>query len=185
MTCASESEIIVFPNLYEVVGGQLLQDAVIRATGKVNARDRDGNLSTDIKLIADDIQVVDDAELRNYESHGNKMAKPKAHTASVMAKRNKAAVDKHQVAEKPPTVTYTALVEPIKKLFIHVKDPDNQDQLVKLRQICGDFPGVSEIVLVLGEDKKSAIKMPFKVDGSDALIGRLVKILGEDAVVLK
>jgi len=179
----SESEIIVFPNLYEVVGGQLLQDAVIRATGKVNARDRDGNLSTDIKLIADDIQIVDDAELRNYESHGNKMAKPKAHTASVMAKRNKAAT-KNQVVEKPP-VTYTALVEPIKKLFVHVKDPDNQDQLMKLRQICGEFPGVSEIILVLGADKKSAIKMPFKVDGSDNLIGRLVKILGEDAVVLK
>jgi len=100
-----------------------------------------------------------------------------------MAKRNKAAT-KNQVAEKP-SVTYTALVEPIKKLFVHVKDPDNQDQLIKLKQICGEFPGISEIVLVLGQDKKSAIKMPFKVDGSDNLIGRLVKILGEDAVVLK
>ena len=41
------------------------------------------------------------------------------------------------------------------------------------------------MVLVLGPDKKSAIKMPFRVDGSDELIGRLVKILGEDAVALK
>jgi hypothetical protein len=40
-------------------------------------------------------------------------------------------------------------------------------------------------VLVLGAEKKSAIKLPFKVDGSDELIGMLVKILGEDAVVLK
>jgi hypothetical protein len=40
-------------------------------------------------------------------------------------------------------------------------------------------------VLVLGEDKKSAIKLPFRVDASDSLIGELVKILGEDAVVLK
>lgn len=179
----SETEIIIFPSIFEVVGGSLLQDVVIRVTGKVNARDRDGNLSADIKIIADDVQIVDDLELRNYESHGNKMLKPKGHTASVMAKRNRAAT-KNQIDEKP-TVVYTALVEPIKKLFVHVKNPDDKEQLVKLKQICGDFPGSSEIVLVLGEDKKSAIKMPFKVDGSDNLIGRLVKILGEDAVVLK
>ncbi|HEY8886346.1 MAG TPA: DNA polymerase III subunit alpha [Candidatus Microsaccharimonas sp.] len=181
----SETEIIVFPSIYEVVGGQLLQDSVIRVSGKVNARDRDGNLSADIKIIADDVQIVDDSELRNYESHGNKMAKPKAHTAGVMAKRNTAAT-KHQEAENKPKVVYAVVeAEPIKKLFIHVKNPDDKEALVKLRQICGQYPGVSEIVLVLGADKKSAIKMPFKVDGSDSLIGALVKILGEDAVVFK
>jgi DNA polymerase-3 subunit alpha len=182
---SSETEIIVFPSIYEVVGGQLLQDVVIRVTGKVNARDRDGNLSSDIKIIADEVQVVDDSELRNYESHGNKMAKPKAHTASVMAKRNKAAT-KNQEVEKKSAVVYAVVeAEPIKKLFIHVKDPDDKDALVKLKQICGQYPGINEIVLVLGADKKSAIKMPFKVDGSDNLIGALVKILGEDAVVFK
>jgi hypothetical protein len=40
-------------------------------------------------------------------------------------------------------------------------------------------------VLVLGEGKKSAIKLPFRIDATDELIGALVKILGEDAVVLK
>ena len=190
----SECEIIVFPSIYEVVGGQLIIDAVIRVSGKVNARDRDGNLSTDMKIIADDVQVVDDAELRNYESHGKRMAKPKGHTAGVMAKRNVAAVKRsedqkakaaEEVTKSQPSVTYKVLVEPIKKLFVHIKDPDNQEQLVQLKQICGEFPGVSEMVLVLGADKKSAIKMPFKVDGSDALIGRLVKVFGEDAVVYK
>jgi DNA polymerase-3 subunit alpha len=184
----SETEIIVFPSIYEVVGGQLLQDAVIRVTGKVNARDRDGNLSADIKIIADDVQIVDDSELRNYESHGNKMAKPKAHTASVMAKRNKAATkDKDEAdAKAKAKVVYTVVAaEPLKKLFVHVKNPDDQATLVSLKKICGDFPGVSDIVLVLGADKKSAIKMPFRVDGSNDLIGELVKLLGEDAVVYK
>ncbi|MDB5179519.1 MAG: dnaE [Candidatus Saccharibacteria bacterium] len=181
----SETEIIVFPSIYEVVGGQLMQDAVIRVTGKVNARDRDGNLSADIKIIADDVQIVDDSELRNYESHGNKMAKPKAHTAGVMAKRNKAATKNQEVERKSAVVYAVVEAEPIKKLFVHVKDPDDKDALMKLKQICGQYPGVSEIVLVLGADKKSAIKMPFKVDGSDNLIGALVKILGEDAVVFK
>jgi hypothetical protein len=175
------------------VGGQLMIDAVIRVSGKVSARDRDGNLSAEMKIIADDIQVVDDAELRSYESHGNKMAKPKAHTAGVMAKRNIAATKRSEDGKTAKAkeenaksnVTYTVLVEPIKKLFVHIKDPDNQAQLVELKQICSQFPGVSEIVLVLGADKKSAIKMPFRVDGSDNLIGRLVKVLGEDSVVYK
>ncbi|MBC7459437.1 DNA polymerase III subunit alpha [Candidatus Saccharibacteria bacterium] len=182
----SETEIIVFPSIYEVVGGQLLQDSVIRVSGKVNARDRDGNLSTDIKVIADDVQIVDDAELRNYESHGNKMAKPKAHSANVMAKRNSKAIAKVQDAAPKQTPSYSvAAAETIKKLFIHVKNPDDQPLLVKLKQICGGYPGISDIVLVLGEDKKSAIKMPFKADGSNDLIGELVKLLGEDAVVFK
>ena len=37
-----EGEIIVFPNLYEKVGAKLVQDAVIRVSGKNSARDRDG-----------------------------------------------------------------------------------------------------------------------------------------------
>ena len=175
----SESELIVFPNLYEKLGTKLLQDVVIRATGKVSARDRDGNLSNDIKMIADDIQVVEDSELRDYESNGQKMAKPKA--GGVRATRYKA---KTATVEKP--ATYVAVVaDTLKKLYVHVKDPDDQDLLLKLKQTCNDFPGVSDIVLVLGADKKSAIKMPFKVDGSDELVGRLVKIVGEDAVVFK
>ena len=56
---------------------------------------------------------------------------------------------------------------------------------MQIRKECALSPGLSDIVLVLGPDKQSAIKMPFRVDGSDELIGRLVKILGEDAVVLK
>jgi len=190
----AETEIIVFPSIYEIVGGQLLQDSVIRVTGKVNARDRDGNLSSDIKIIADDVQIIDDAELRNYESHGKRMVKPKAHTAGVMAKRTVKAQERSQAQKDAPAAapkpaassSYTVLAtEPIKKLFVHVKNPDDQATLMSLKQICSEYPGVTDIVLVLGADKKSAIKMPFKVDGTNDLVGALVKLLGEDAVVLK
>lgn len=173
-----ESEVIVFPNLYEQLGAKLLQDVVIRATGKVNARDRDGNTTNEVKMIADEIQIVDDSELRSYESNGRKMVKPKGR--AVTATRAKA-----QVATQPAVKYAPVEVEPVKKLFVHVKNPDDQETLLHLKQACNEFPGLSDIVLVLGEDKKSAIKMPFKVDGSEALIGRLVKIVGEDAVALK
>jgi DNA polymerase III subunit alpha len=191
---SGEAEVIVFPNLYEQVGAKLVQDAVIRATGKVAARDRDGNLTSDTKLIADEIQLVEDDELNTYESNGQKMTKPKGGGTSVRTTRrsfggqnnggsypaaSKASSSAPREAGPPPTV------EVLKKVFVHVKDPDNQSALMQIRSECSHFPGLSDIVLVLGPEKQSAIKMPFRVDGSDELIGRLVKILGEDAVVLK
>ena len=203
---SGEAEVIIFPNLFEKVGAKLVQDAVIRASGKVSARDRDGNLSSDVKLIADDIQLVDDDELRTYESNGRKMEKPKAGKLVAVRKKpgggkwnggngagggngggfsggggsSAPVINAPAKASGPPPVA-----EVLKKLFIHVKNPEDQTALMQIRKECALSPGLSDIVLVLGPDKQSAIKMPFRVDGSDELIGRLVKILGEDAVVLK
>lgn len=195
----NEAEVIIFPNLYEQVGAKLVQDAVIRASGKVSARDRDGNLNSDVKLIADEIQLVDDQELREYESNGRKMVKPKA--GPVVAVRKKSTYKPGgngggfggETQSKPAgpgvgTSTHSGpppTAEVLKKVYVHVKNPEDQTALMRIRQECAHFPGLSDIVLVLGPEKQSAIKMPFRVDGSDELVGRLVKILGEDAVVLK
>ena len=72
-----EGEVIVFPNLYEQVGAKLVQDAVIRVTGKNSARDRDGNLGSESKMIADEIELISDDDLRRYQSTGRKMEAPK------------------------------------------------------------------------------------------------------------
>jgi DNA polymerase-3 subunit alpha len=181
-----EGEIIVFPNLYEQVGAKLVQDAVIRASGKISAKDRDGNIGKDAKMIADEIQFVTDQELESYESTGRKMEKPKPRKdfGKVKATRTMAA------AASKPKAPATEYIKPqvetvIKSCYVQVKDPEDHEALLNLKKICSEFPGLTEIILVLGEDKKSAIKMPFKVDASDALVSKLVKILGEDAVVLK
>ncbi len=183
---SNEAEVIVFPNLYEQVGAKLVQDVVIRATGKASARDRDGTMTSEVKLIADDIQIVDDEELRTYESNGTKMSRPKP--GSVTASRRRSQYKKapsETGARTASSSTPAPVVETLKKLYVHLKDPDDQDALVNIKQACSHHPGLSDMVLVLGEEKQSAIKMPFRVDGSDELIGKLVKFLSEDAVVLK
>lgn len=189
-----EGEVIVFPNLYEQLGAKLVQDAVIRASGKISATDRDGNLTSEAKLIADEIFVVTDDELRQYESTGRKMEAPKM---SSKVKATRIAEYKAKKAggtvSSPTSMPETATEKPrpildipmIKKLFVHIKNPDDHESLLRLKQVCGEYPGASDIVLVLGEEKKSAIKLPFRVDGSDNLLGALVKQLGEDCVVLK
>jgi DNA polymerase-3 subunit alpha len=176
-----EGEVIVFPNLYAEIGAKLAQDVVIRATGKVSARDRDGNLGDEAKLIADEIVIVTDKDLRDYESTGRKMDAPKA-SARVKAER----ISKQSIEVQPEVAAVRPLEEqPLKKLFVHIKDPDDHSALLGLKQTCSDHPGLADIVLVLGEEKKSAIKLPFRVDHSDVLLGKLVKLLGEDSVVLK
>ncbi|HEY5695720.1 MAG TPA: OB-fold nucleic acid binding domain-containing protein, partial [Candidatus Saccharimonadales bacterium] len=194
----SEAEVIVFPNLYEQVGAKLVQDAVIRASGKVSARDRDGNLGDDAKIIADEIVPVTDEELRTYESTGRKMETPRVSSAvkatrvaEYRAKKNGTTIsapastppsdDKPKAAPLQPITD----IPPVKKLFVHIREPDDHNSLMELKRTCSEFAGNTDIILVLGPDKRSAIKLPFRVDGSDGLISSLVKQLGEDCVVLK
>jgi DNA polymerase-3 subunit alpha len=195
----NEAEVIIFPNLYEQVGAKLVQDAVIRVSGKVSARDRDGNLGDEAKMIADEVVVVTDDELRNYEATGRKMETPRmSSTVKAMrvaehrAKKTGQPVVSAQASASPAqAVSKTEPprpitdISPIKKLFVHVKEPDDHSSLMELKRTCSEFSGNTDIVLVLGADKRSAIKLPFKVDGSDDLISLLVKQLGEDCVVLK
>src|SRR5690606_9302976 len=120
----------------EQIGAKLVQDAVIRATGKITARDRDGNISSEIKMIADEVYIVDDAELNSYESNGQKMKRPKA-SSKVQATRisgnRKARGSVSMPATTPPSAgpaleEYTVVAaEPLKKLFVHIKDPDDQE----------------------------------------------------------
>ncbi|MEI6850501.1 MAG: DNA polymerase III subunit alpha [Candidatus Saccharibacteria bacterium] len=167
-----ECEIIIFPGIYEKVGAKLVQDSVVRVVGKINSRDRDGNLGTDAKIIADDIQFVSDKELQDYESTGRKMNKPKNKNTISIKK-----ISDESIKPEKPIIA--------KKLFVHIKDPDDHESLHLLKKICSDYPGASDIVLVLGADKKSAIKLPFKVETSDQLIDSLVKILNKESVILK
>ncbi len=188
---AGEGELIVFPSLFEQVGAKLVQDAVVRVSGRVNARDREGNLTSDAKVNAEEVSIVTDQELREYESTGRKMDAPKVRT-NVKATR---VSTKKSYPGKPTEVAASALPElhvaavkeerPIKKLFVHIKDPEDHASLLRLKEICNEYPGTGDIVLVLGQDKKSALRLPFKIDSSDSLIGALVRDLGEDCVVLK
>ena len=86
-------------------------------------------------------------------------------------------------AKSEPAIVIAA--EPLRKLYVHVKNPDDQTALLSIKKLCELHPGLGDVILVLGADKSSAIKMPFRVDGNSDLIGALVKVLGEDAVALK
>lgn len=194
-----EGEIIVFPNLYEKVGAKLLQDTVIRVSGKNSARDRDGNLGSESKLIADDIIAITDNDINGYESTGRKMDAPKVSSAvkkerreAYRSQKNGATLKstvknntyKSQPKAQPAPVNVTPEIT-TSKLFVYIKDPNDHSRLVKMKSVCGENAGTTDVVLVLGEKEKSAMRLPFKVDANDNLLSQLKNTLGEECVILK
>ena len=198
-----EGEVIIFPNLYAEIGDRLKIDAVLKIEGKVSARDRDGNLKPDAQIIAETVSVITDEELENYESTGHRaeglkarkipqtktisqrVSNGKKHTFSP---KNNGAVSKVQNSNETPNKSRSAenyQAEKIQRVFLHIKNPSDHESLLSIRKICEKFPGMSEVILVLGEVEKSAIRMRFKVDASSKLLKELVLLLGEECVVLK
>ena len=191
----SEIEVIVFPKTFEQVGAKLVQDAVVKVTGRVNATDRDGNKIDEAKINAEQIDVITDEELQSYESTGVQLKVP---TKGISQKpRNR--VSASNVSGGKPSgsgkssapathfnTTASGDAQPIKpkKVFVRVMDPSNTSALISLKKACANFPGLSEIILVIGEEKK-AMRMPFKCDPEQKLVEELRNYFGPEGVVVK
>lgn len=169
-----ETEIIVFPKLFQDIGRELLQDVVIRVSGRISARDRAGNLQDEAKVIVETITIVAQEELDDYQSTGNKPSAP---------------VAKKETTKKTPTIAAQPTTQPdlpqVKTMYIHVKDTNDHDKLIHMKRELSNFPGEGQVILVLGDDKASAVRLPFTTDLSESLITNLRSLYGSDQVVVK
>ena len=188
----SEQEIVVFPSIFEVCGGKLVQDNIIKVTGRVNAKDKNGNPTSDIKLLAENIEVISDDILENYQSTGEKLNKP------VLAPRSKKGASSKVWATKVSNRTETANKDnspvenaPItppeddrkKRLFCLIKDPNDEKVLSEIRHLCDLHPGFQEIILVLEDESgKKPLRLPFRVDAAAELTEPLTELLGAECV---
>ena len=161
-------------------------------------------MKSDAQIIAETVSIITDEELENYESTGRradglkarKVPQTKTVSQKVSNTQKKASTPKNnssavlnKSSEKstsnPLKSAENYQAEKIQRVFVHIKNPSDHESLLSVKKICGKFPGMSEIILVLGEVEKSAIRMPFKVDSNSDLPKELVGLLGEECVVLK
>ena len=170
---SGETEIIVFPKVLEGLGDTLVQDAVVKIKGKVNTTDKDGKQTGDIKIIADSIDIVTNDELDAYKTTGKKMAAPKQ-------KKIKGNTD--APAEKEAPIIYTPVEDRAQKIYVHVHNPEDHDRLLQLKKSFNRFPGTSEIILVLGKTKESAIRLPFKAEASQELVAVVTELYGPECI---
>ena len=189
---SDEQEIIIFPNLYEEFGGKLVQDNVIKVSGRITARDKNGNISPEIKIIADQIELITDDLLENYQSTGQKLPelmpapKRRSYTTAERTGGNGYRYGGRQstsAPEPPPTPVAPPVDHRHERLYVLIKNPNDTDTLSEVKRLCDLHSGVQEIIMVLEDkDGKKPLRLPFRVEADSELIGALSKLLGDDCV---
>lgn len=180
---SGECELVVFPGVYEKLNAVWQQDRVVIVKGKVNYKDRDGNLGQELKILADQANLVTEDDAKAYQPKGKKPKPPKG---SKVAARS-AADDEPKKLYKPIIEPRSAPTTPSeKRLFVHLKDSHDKEKLLFLKQQAAAHQGDEQLILVLGEDeKKTALKMPFGVTITQELTEKLAEMFEPSCLVVK
>lgn len=178
-----EVEIIVFPKIYAMWGEKLLIDNVVRVQGQVDARDKNGNLTSDAKIKAEVVELISDEILENYHATGTRIARPwtKVEAEGPEKWRRRRQV---QTEIDVPKVLKNIPPDPRKqKLFLLIDNLNDVQTLAKIKEVADSNAGVQEVVLVSYENgEKQILKMPFKVDTCSEMVAELEGLLGENHV---
>jgi DNA polymerase-3 subunit alpha len=160
----SEIELILFPSIYQQTVGIWERDRIVMVKGKVNAKDKDGNMTSEIKILVDDAREITSEQAAAYQATGKKKKVPKS-TKKLLATKS-AAVEK-QIA---------------RKLYVRVENSDDTSILMTLKQAIDEQQGETEVVLVLGADtQKQIIRLPARVEAG-TIIPSLSALVGADNV---
>ena len=147
----SELEFLVFPKTYEEYSDRLAVDNVIKVTGRINAKDKDGNITSDVKIIAESISVLSDDKLSSYESTGTRLADPAEAPKKEFRRRKPAGEDTAKPKSTDvPTVT-------ISKPAAKKSDSDKSTSDTKSGTTTkSSKPAATKSASVKSEDTKSA-----------------------------
>ncbi len=166
----SEIELILFPSSYQQTIGLWNRDTIVLIRGKVNSKDRDGNLGDEVKIMVDDAREVTEEQAKAYEGTGKKKKTPKAKKQPVKQQKP----EDNETVQKP------------ERLYVRLEDSNDQDTLLKLKQTIDSNSGETEVVLVVGaNDSKQAIKLPGGIDRSGGGLARLQTLFGPENLVIK
>jgi DNA polymerase-3 subunit alpha len=161
-----EIELILFPSVYQQTIGLWERDRVVIVRGKLNAKDRDGNSTTELKVLVDDAREVTHEQATAYQPTGKK---PRV------------------LKSKKPTVKKTSAtndVPPPSRVYVRLVSSADQEKLKVIKTVIDTNPGDMPVVLVIGaEVNKQAIRLPGLVLPETA-IPELQQAIGADNVKL-
>ncbi len=166
-----EVEIILFPGSYQRTMGLWERDKVVLIRGKISAKDRDGNIGQEIKIMVDDAREITVEQAQSYQATGKKLKAPGV-----------------KKGNKPVPVAKSEAISPEAqpsdpRLYVRLTNTEDHDLLLQLKQTIDTYPGDSEVVLVLGTgDARQAIKLPNRVLLESEVVAALKTIVGEGNV---
>jgi DNA polymerase-3 subunit alpha len=156
------TELVVFPKAYAAAPEVYEPDNIIMASGKISARDRDGSLNGEPKI------MVDNAKIINYDLARN-------HTPL------KPVAPAPQAAPTPPSqhsqrgkLPYSA--PPTGQQVVLVVSQTSDDMLHALKDVIRAHPGGADMYLQVGGSSGKKLRLPFRVDASDELAAALKQI---------
>lgn len=162
----SELELILFPSIYQQTIGIWERDRIVMVKGKINAKDRDGNITSDLKILVEDAREVTPEQAAAYESTGKKRKTPKP---------TKKAVQIAKLAATPQTAA---------RLYVRMEESDDTDKLMTLKSTIDGKVGETEVVLVVGpETSKQIIRLPIRVH-AEGVLEELSQLVGSENVKL-
>jgi DNA polymerase-3 subunit alpha len=173
-----ETELILFPSTYQQTIGLWERDRVLIVRGKINAKDRDGNLTDEVKILVDDAREVTHEQAAAYQETGRKQRELKVVKRKGTALATAVAAAKAERSEEAAPKNA--------KVYIRLAKSDDHSMLQSLKMTIDEQQGDSEVVLVLGpDDAKQAIKLPTRMNSDVASLERLQSLVGEANVVLQ
>src|SRR5690606_36187782 len=63
-----DTELILFPSMYQQTIGIWERDRVVLVRGKITAKDRDGNITSDITILVDDAREITPEQAEAYQA---------------------------------------------------------------------------------------------------------------------
>jgi DNA polymerase-3 subunit alpha len=162
---SGEIEIVVFPKVFASTADSWQRDRIVVIKGRV-----DSNQGGELKVIAEEVQLITDEDAKAYKPSGKLPPSP-----YVMEPRNR-------FAPRPKKVEQVA--NP--RIYIRLEDSSNQPMLLELKAKLDGHSGGSEVVLVTGpQSNKQIIKLPQTVSINEESIRDLADIFGSTNVVVK
>lgn len=183
-----EIELLLFPGSYQRTLGLWERDRVILVRGKISAKDREGNIGEELKVMVDDAREITPEQAAMYQVTGRKQ-KPLAEgrkkvslsalpSSSISAGKASPAPD---YTTPRPVAAASPAVPAAPRLYIRLANTQDQEVLMNLKQTIDDHTGKTDVVLVLGEAKQ-VIKLPSGVHEGEDVMGKLRTLVGAENV---
>lgn len=179
-----EMEAIIFPRTFEAFSTLLQQDAIVLIKGKINTKDREGNGNNEIKIMADEVKILDEAWLKHQAV--------KMEISETQLSHNEPDDSIRSSQKDEPSAKIAVNVSPdmiIKKIYIKLNVNDEQKLRMLHRAVVASPASdteKSQIILVFGEKPdQTVIRLPQRVTVSDSLLNSIEDLAGKDNVVVK
>ncbi len=161
-TLDGDVEVIVFPRTFEKDKNIWALDNVLEITGKINAKDREGKLVDELKVMADKAKLINHETARHFP--------PPSQTIMGAAH-----VDANEMFPS---------AQDIASIIVSLQSTSDSQKLLGIKKLLEVHRGDIPLMLHFSESGQK-LKLPNGVDGSSIFLSGLSEIVGEKNMTIK